>query len=107
MNIEFILISQEKQHQQTAIECAELRAQVHALRSEHEHSLQDVRDKEERIHHLTRELHNLVRSLYIQTKFPNIYCLASHGKTLMVSAMQKNLKPSFERTLYVHCSIHS
>lgn len=55
-----MLFEQEKQTQQAVLECAELRAQVFALRSENSQALGEVRSKEEQIHQLSRDLHNLV-----------------------------------------------
>lgn len=60
-----VLCEQEKQTQQAVLECAELRAQVFALRSENSQALGEVRSKEEQIHQLSRDLHNLVCNIVL------------------------------------------
>lgn len=60
-----VLFEQEKQTQQAVLECAELRAQVFALRSENSQALGEVRSKEEQIHQLSRDLHNLVCNIVL------------------------------------------
>lgn len=65
-----VLFEQEKQTQQAVLECAELRAQVFALRSENSQALGEVRSKEEQIHQLSRDLHNLVCNIVLDyTKY--------------------------------------
>jgi hypothetical protein len=41
-------------------ETADLKSQIHSLRTQHEAAVFDVRQKEERIQHLLREIQNLV-----------------------------------------------
>lgn len=41
-------------------EAAELKTQIHSLRTQHEAAVLDVKQKEERIQHLLREVQNLV-----------------------------------------------
>lgn len=72
-----VLFEQEKQTQQAVLECAELRAQVFALRSENSQALGEVRSKEEQIHQLSRDLHNLVYNIVLAyTKYTKVTCKA-------------------------------
>jgi hypothetical protein len=53
------------QHEQ---EAANLKSQIHSLQTQHEATLFEVRQKEERIQHLLREIQNLVGITYIESK---------------------------------------
>jgi hypothetical protein len=49
-------------------EAADLKSQVHSLQTQHEATLFEVRQKEERIQHLLREIQNLVGIMYIESR---------------------------------------
>jgi len=57
LNLQLFQGRQQMQYEQ---EAAEFKTQIHSLRTQHEAAVFEVKQKEERIQHLLREIQNLV-----------------------------------------------